>query len=142
MGKSYRQNQRKVKCRGAMLLDALLLLPFKAITLCTAKGQKWQDGGGPFNPSPHYTKIMIIWLTMSPLAISAYLLHPYPSSQTLKSHFQAMFSHCLLTLSLSLFLKINTGRTQREGRGGRREEGSGWGTWVYLWQIHFDIWQN
>ena len=26
------------------------------------------------------------------------------------------------------------------GRG--REEGSGWGTHVYLWQIHFDIWQN
>ena len=32
--------------------------------------------------------------------------------------------------------------TQREGRGRRRVEGSGWGTWVYLWQIHFDIWQN
>ena len=29
----------------------------------------------------------------------------------------------------------------REWRG-RREEGSGWGTHVYLWQIHFDIWQN
>ena len=29
------------------------------------------------------------------------------------------------------------------GEGGRRrEEGSGWGTHVYLWQIHFDIWQN
>jgi len=26
--------------------------------------------------------------------------------------------------------------------GGRREEGSGWGTRVYLWQIHVDIWQN
>ena len=26
--------------------------------------------------------------------------------------------------------------------GGRREEGSGWGTHVYLWQIHVDIWQN
>ena len=26
--------------------------------------------------------------------------------------------------------------------GGRREEGSGWGTHVYLWQIHFDIWQS
>ena len=26
--------------------------------------------------------------------------------------------------------------------GGRREEGSGWGTHVYPWQIHFDIWQN
>ena len=26
--------------------------------------------------------------------------------------------------------------------GGRREEGSGWGTHVYLWQIQFGIWQN
>ena len=26
--------------------------------------------------------------------------------------------------------------------GGRREEGAGWGTRVYLWQIHVDIWQN
>ena len=26
--------------------------------------------------------------------------------------------------------------------GGKREEGSGWGTRVYLWQIHVDIWQN
>ena len=33
-----------------------------------------------------------------------------------------------------------TGMTQREGMG--REEGSGRGTQVYLWQIHFDIWQN
>ena len=26
--------------------------------------------------------------------------------------------------------------------GGRREEGSGWGTHVYLWRIHFYIFQN
>ena len=26
------------------------------------------------------------------------------------------------------------------GEGG--EQGSGWGTHVYLWWIHFDIWQN
>ena len=26
--------------------------------------------------------------------------------------------------------------------GGRREEGSRWGTHVYLWQTHFDIWKN
>ena len=26
--------------------------------------------------------------------------------------------------------------------GGRREEESGWGTHVCLWQIHFYIWQN
>ena len=33
-----------------------------------------------------------------------------------------------------------TGTTQRDGTG--REEDSGWGTCVYLWQIHVDIWQN
>ena len=27
-------------------------------------------------------------------------------------------------------------------QGGRREKGSGWGTRVYLWRIHVDIWQN
>ena len=27
-------------------------------------------------------------------------------------------------------------------QGGRREEGSGWGTRVYLWWIHVDIRQN
>ena len=27
-------------------------------------------------------------------------------------------------------------------RGGKREEGSEWGTRVYLWRIHTDIWQN
>ena len=26
--------------------------------------------------------------------------------------------------------------------GGRKEEGSGWGTHVWLWRIHFDVWQN
>ena len=25
--------------------------------------------------------------------------------------------------------------------GGRWEEGSGWGTHIYLWRINFDIWQ-
>ena len=34
------------------------------------------------------------------------------------------------------------GRPRGMAWEGRREEGSGWGTHVYLWQIHFDIWQN
>ena len=37
---------------------------------------------------------------------------------------------------------ILLGRPRGMVWGGRREEGSGWGTHVYLWQIHFDIWQN
>ena len=27
-------------------------------------------------------------------------------------------------------------------RGRRREEGTGWGTRVYLWWIHVDVWQK
>ena len=27
-------------------------------------------------------------------------------------------------------------------RGGRWEEGSGWGTRVHSWRIHIDVWQN
>ena len=34
------------------------------------------------------------------------------------------------------------GRLRGMVRGRRREEGSGWGTCVYLWQMHVDIWQN
>ena len=34
------------------------------------------------------------------------------------------------------------GRPRGMGWGGRWEEGSGWGTRVYLWWIHFDICQN
>ena len=34
------------------------------------------------------------------------------------------------------------GRPRGMVRGGRREDGSGWGKRVYLWQIHVDIWQN
>ena len=34
------------------------------------------------------------------------------------------------------------GRPRGLVQGGRREEGSGWGTHVYLWWIHVDIWQN
>ena len=29
-----------------------------------------------------------------------------------------------------------------DGTGRAREEGLGWGTRVYLWWIHVDIWQN
>ena len=41
-----------------------------------------------------------------------------------------------------LKIKIQLGRPRGMVRGGRREAGSGWGTRVYLWQIHVDVWQN
>ena len=35
-----------------------------------------------------------------------------------------------------------TGTTQRDGVGREEGGGSGWGAHVYLWRIHFDVWQN
>jgi len=34
------------------------------------------------------------------------------------------------------------GRPRGMVQGGWREGGSGWGTRVYLWWIHVDVWQN
>ena len=45
-------------------------------------------------------------------------------------------------LILDAFGASALGRPRGMVWGGRREEGSGWGTHVYLWWIHFDIWQN
>ena len=35
-----------------------------------------------------------------------------------------------------------TWKTQRDGRGGRWEGGSGWGTHVNPWLIHVNVWQK
>ena len=35
-----------------------------------------------------------------------------------------------------------TRKTQRDGRGGRWEGGSGWGTHVNPWLIHVKVWQK
>ena len=34
------------------------------------------------------------------------------------------------------------GRPRGMVRGGRREEGLGWGARVHPWRIHVDVWQN
>jgi len=48
------------------------------------------------------------------------------------------------TCIISCMKRVASPGSMPRGRvwGGRREEGSGWGTQVYLWRIHFDIWQN
>ena len=49
------------------------------------------------------------------------------------------------TLPLSITMQLGASALRRPRGmvwGGRREEGSGWGTHVYLWRTHFDIWQN
>ena len=62
------------------------------------------------------------------------------------------FRFCLLGTVIDIFKWFDArywmlgagalGRPRGMEWGGRREEGSGWGTHVYLWWIHFDIWQN
>ena len=39
-------------------------------------------------------------------------------------------------------LRISLRRPRGMVQGGRTEGGSGWGTRVYLWWIHVDVWQN
>ena len=67
--------------------------------------------------------------------------HPlsYISSASLNREFMQLFSHFFLCRPLFL---INQQKERGMVSGGRREEGSGWGTRVYLWRIHLDIWQN
>ena len=71
--------------------------------------------------------------TLQPTALSFYshcsLCPKCPSSDVQKA--------CSWMLGASAL-----GRPRGMVWGGRREEGSGWGTHVYLWRIHFDIWQN
>ena len=47
----------------------------------------------------------------------------------------------LFSTSVSLFL-FCTGKTQRDGVGGRREGGSGWEIHVNPWLIHVNVWQK
>ena len=43
---------------------------------------------------------------------------------------------------LSGFLGLVHWDDPKDGTGREEERGSGWGTCVYLWRIHVDIWQN
>ena len=80
-----------------------------------------------------------------------HLITPFLFCSNHKSigHSHGEYNHCLKVRCQSRFdawywmLGASAlGRPRGMVWGGRREEGSGWGTRVYLWQIHFDIWQN
>ena len=54
---------------------------------------------------------------------------------------QGICSRYLVVTLKGVYSTKILGRPRGMEWGGRREEGSGWGTHVYLWRIHFDIWQ-
>ena len=58
--------------------------------------------------------------------------------QSGENQFYFSKSEVLLQLKTFSYFKVDLRGMEW---GGRREEGSGWGTHVYLWRIHFDIWQ-
>ena len=88
--------------------------------------------------------MMVPSLCISRCFFQAFFLPPCRSF--LKSHWKCDESQVQeLTLFYSPLFSADiseTIKTQLSVWGGRREEGSGWGTHVYLWWIHFDIWQN
>ena len=90
---------------------------------------------------------------MAPLGVSFYLLiqHqgrvlsailvPFDSNQFMLCPWPMLFFQ-KLCLRYWMLGAGALGRPRGMVWGGRREEGSGWGTHVYLWRIHLDIWQN
>ena len=72
-------------------------------------------------------------------------LKPGTGTQQLKGKTLSNYFLCISYSHLNLNWMLGAGALGRPRGmvwGGRREEGSGWGTHVYLWWIHFDIWQN
>ena len=76
--------------------------------------------------------------------------HSYVDDTTLMAESKEELKSLLIKVkeeSGKVGLKLNIQKTalgwpRGMVQGGRWEEGSGWGTSVYLWQIHVDIWQN
>ena len=83
-------------------------------------------------------------------ALYAYMCHMYVYTckyDTGKCVSYVLYIHRYThIIDMCMYIHVNMthvlGRPRGMEWGGRREEGSGSGTHVYLWQIHFDIWQN
>ena len=92
----------------------------------------------PLSPSPTESK-RLFYTTVS-LLLSRIQGYRYYLS---KFHIYAIVNCIDVFLSGLLLLGAGALRWPRGMvRGGRREGGSGWGTRVYLWQIHVVVWQN
>ena len=99
--------------------------------------------GHPSSPAPsiQYRALNLDWRLVSYMILYVFQCHS-PNHPTLSlSH---RVQKTVLYISVSFAVSYTGLLLPSRGMvwGGRREEGSGWGTHVYLWQIHFDIWQN
>ena len=90
------------------------------------------NAGGPVLIPGQRTKSLMLQLKSLSAARNVKIPHA-------EGHKEDRRSHLLQLIQPS---QINMGWPRGMVWGGRREEGSGWGIHVYLWRIHFDIWQN
>ena len=94
-----------------------------------------------------FLQMNLHWNSMSPSQINFFFLPTRFWCLYLKSTNTFSLRHWRMILSKKsrfdarywMLRASALGRPRGMVWGGRREEGSGWGTHVYLWQIHFDI---
>ena len=137
---SVMPSKHLILCHPLLLLLSIfpsIRVFFTASVLCI-KWPKYWSFSFSINPCNEYSGLISFrmdWLDI--LAVQGILksLFHYHSSKALilQSRFDARY----WMLGAGAL-----GRPRGMVWGGRREEGSGRGTHVYLWRIHFDIWQN
>ena len=87
----------------------------------------------PSNEHPGLTSFRMDWLDLLAVQGTLKSLLQHHTETSCQSRFNARY------------WMLGAGALERPRGmvwGGRREEDSGWGAHVYLWRIHFDIWQN
>ena len=103
---------------------------------CGEEGGVYKDWSSDL-VGPHF------WAEIQPMALPIYSAELWPHLTNLeRSQSGEKCLSCRITNWCMILDAWGwcTEMTQRDGAG--REEGSGWGTRVYLWRICVDVWQN